>query len=147
MPGAIRTASGAWLLRPSLKVFPFCFSWLCRSRHISVFKRGPVPPKGGNPCVQGSVTGMWRVTSRRCTSCTHQEQCHPPTAPGLPSCPWGTHSSSAKQWAAVKIHRALMMVPPQMCFPWLWMLTCHGNSPGLTCVPVPILLPVFWKDS
>lgn len=71
----------------------------------------------------------------------------PPTAPGLPSRPWGTHSSSAKQWAAVKIHRALMMVPPQMCFPWLWMLTCHGNSPGLTCVPVPILLPVFWKDS
>lgn len=60
---------------------------------------------------------------------------------------WSTHSSSAKQWAAVKIHRALMMDPPQRCLPWLWMLTSHGNSPGLTSVPVPILLPVVCKDS
>lgn len=96
------------------------------------------PPKGDNPCSGLSPTKVAQDPSA-----------HPAPARRnliLP-CAWSTHSSSAKQWAAVKIHRALMMEPAQRCLPWLWMLTSHGNSPGLTSVPVPILLPVVCRDS
>lgn len=145
------------LLRPSFKIFPFCISWLCRFLHISVetlplIKNGPVFPKGDNLGFQGSLSGsvtyMPHLTPRTYIFHTHKKRCYEPVVAGLSSLlPPSTHTSSAKQWAAVKIHNALIMVPPQICFPLLWMLTCHGNSPALAYLPAVIFLPVSRKDS
>lgn len=148
MLGAIRIALGAFIQGcSSLKVFPFCSSWLCRFLHISVLKNGPVSPKRRQSLFPGLSHTDVAHDPEEMNILHPPGGMSPPPVPGLPSLPWSTHSWSVKQWAAVRIHRALMMVPPQMCFPWLWMLTSHGNSPGWTSVPVPILLPVVWKDS
>lgn len=53
-----------------------------------------------------------------------------------------THASSSKQCAADKIHQLLMIIPPQKCLPWLWMLTCQGNSPAWAPRPPMTLIVV-----
>lgn len=46
-------------------------------------------------------------------------------------CP-DTYRVLGKQCAAVRTHHGWMMEPPHRCFPSIWILTCHGNSPFWT---------------
>lgn len=43
-----------------------------------------------------------------------------------------TYRVLGKQCAAVRTHHWWMMEPPHRCFPSIWILTCHGNSPFWT---------------